>query len=260
MFHTAHQLPNIINSTVETNRISVIIIAYNEEKYIAIILKALSVQTIKNFEVLVVDSNSSDSTEMVSKEFAPDFKEFTYIKLDRTCGPAYGRNKGAEAAKYNRLVFFDADTSIKGNFIERIDRELQKRKLDVATCPIRIFEGNMASNLGAFFLNSFMILLKPVYSSGYGACFISTQETHKLVGGFDETIGICEDCHYIKQARRTHGFRYGILSPYFYTSDRRAKTEGGLLFMLKYIKIHLYRMLTGKEILKENIEYNYGNF
>lgn len=245
---------------MDKNKFSIIIIAYNEEKYISGILKSLSHQTVNNFEVIVVDSNSSDKTDVVAKKFAANIKEFTYIKLDVTNGPAFGRNRGAEAAKYNRLIFFDADTSVKSNFIERVDYELQKRKLEIATCRIRVLEGGLASAFGAFFLNSFMILLKPFYSSGYGACFISTRNAHRLVGGFDESIGVCEDCNYIKKARRKHCLQYGILSPFFYTSDRRAKSEGGLKFMFKYIKIHLYKMFTGKEILKEKVVYNYGNF
>lgn len=245
---------------MENSKISIIIIAYNEEKYISGILGALTNQTLKNFEVIVVDSNSTDNTEEISKSFSNDFEEFSYLKLDAAKGPAYGRNKGAEIAKYNRLLFFDADTSIKKDFIQRISLELDKRKVDVASCPIRILEGGLASDFGAMFLNSFMIGLKPVYSAAYGACFISTKNVHQKLSGFDENIGLCEDCNYIKKARRLHKFKYGILTPYFYTSDRRAKAEGGLKFMFKYIKIHLYRMLTGKEISKEEIDYNYGEF
>jgi len=245
---------------VGSRKISIIIIAYNEEKFIAGILKALKNQTVENFEVIVVDSNSSDKTEQVARGFSSYFKEFAYIQLDTAQGPAYSRNRGAEIAKYDRLLFFDADTSVKNNFIQRIDSEIKKRKLDVATCPVRILEGGIASDFGAFFLNSFMILLKPIYSSGYGACFITTQKVHKQIGGFDEKIGLCEDCNYIKKARRKHHFKFGILSTCFYTSDRRAKAEGGLRFILKYIKFHLYRMLTGREIFKEDIVYNYGNF
>lgn len=245
---------------VGSRMISIIIIAYNEEKFIAGILNALINQTVKNFEVIVVDSNSIDKTEQVAGSFSSYFKEFTYIKLDAAQGPAYSRNRGAEIAKYNRLLFFDTDTSVKNNFIQKINSEIEKRKLDVATCPVRILEGGITSDFGAFFLNSFMILLKPVYSSGYGACFITTQKVHKQIGGFDEKIGLCEDCNYIKKARRKHHFKFGILSSCFYTSDRRAKAEGGLRFMFEYIKIHLYRMFTGNEILKEKIVYNYGNF
>ncbi|WP_291855753.1 glycosyltransferase [Marinilabilia sp.] len=242
------------------NKISIIIIAYNEEKYIAGILNALINQTVKNFEVIVVDSNSIDKTEQVTKAFACHFEEFRYVRLDAARGPAYSRNRGAEVAKYERLLFFDADTSVKSNFIERINNQIKKRNLDTATCPIRILEGGWSADLSALFLNSFMYFLKPVYSSGYGACFISTREVHNLVGGFDETIGLCEDCLYIKKARREHHLKHGILTPYFYTSDRRAKAEGGILFILKFAKLHLYRMISGKEIQKEEIVYNYGNF
>jgi len=240
--------------------ISTIIIAYNEEIYIQGILSALNNQTTDNFEVIIVDSNSSDNTEDVSKEIASDFKEFTYLKLDSARGPAYARNRGAGAAKYERLIFFDADTSIPSDFIERIEKEIKRKNLCVATCPARILEGGSVASFGALFLNTFMILLKPIYSSGYGACLITTQEVHNLVGGFNEEIELCEDCNYIKKARKTHQFKYGILSTHFYTSDRRAKSEGRLKFFLKYIKIHLYRMFTGKEILKGKIVYKYGNF
>jgi glycosyltransferase involved in cell wall biosynthesis len=246
---------------IEKNKkLSVIIIAYNEEKFLPGILQSLRNQTRDNFEVIVVDSNSSDKTESIAQEWASEFREFTYLKLDAVRGPAYGRNKGAEAAKYERLVFFDADTSVNTNFIELIDAEITKKNLDVATCPIRILEGGLSSRFAAFFLNSSMILLRPVYSSGYGACFISTRAAHQFVNGFDEEIGLCEDCNYIKKARRNKTFSYGILSPCFYTSNRRAASDGEVRFMLRYIKIHLYRMLTGKEIRKDTIVYNYGNF
>lgn len=240
--------------------ISIIVIAYNEEKYIKGILSALINQTVKNFEIIVVDSDSNDKTEEVSKEILSDFKEFTYIKLDSARGPAYGRNKGAEAANYDRLIFFDADTSVNCDFVEKIEKEIKSKNLNVATCPIKILEGGIVAGFGAMFLNTFMILLKPFYSSGYGACFITTQKVHNLVGGFNEEIELCEDCNYIKKARDIYHVKYGILSTHFYTSDRRAKSEGRLKFMLTYIKIHLYRMFTGKEILKDKISYNYGYF
>lgn len=240
--------------------LSIIIIAYNEEKYISGILSSLSNQTFKDFEVIIVDSNSSDKTETVAKKFSTNFKEFTYFKLEVAKGPGYGRNKGEKIAKYEKLLFLDADTELNNDFIERIVNELENKKIEVATCPIRIVEKSLISNLGAYFLNSFMIFLNPVYSSAYGACFISTKRIHSKVNGFDENIAICEDCNYVKKARRLHNSKFGILKPYFYTSDRRAKTDGGLSFMLMYIKIHIYRMFTGQEIMKGKIKYNYGNF
>lgn len=240
--------------------LSIIIIVYNEERYIHLILDSLAKQTFKGFEVIVVDSNSTDETETVAKRFAKYFSEFRYHRLDCTRGPAYGRNRGVELSKYNRLLFLDADTKYPKNFIANSLKEINRNKIDVATCPISIAENNILSNLGTQFLNMFMIILKPIYPSAYGACLFSTKEVHSRIGGFDENIGVCEDCNYVKKAIRKYNYKFRILRPHFYTSDRRVKVEGNLGFMLKYIKIHLYRMISGKEIINGTIEYNYGEF
>lgn len=244
---------------MKKNKISIIIIAYNEEKYISGILDSLKNQTNKDFEVIIVDSKSTDHTELVVNAFANSFDEFRYITLHTALGPAYGRNQGAALAHYDRLLFFDADTRVEPDFIERITQELIDRKLDLATCPMRIAEGTFLSTVGALWLNGFLSLLKPIYSSAYGACFLSTKEVHAHVGGFDEHVGICEDCHYVKKARRHHQYTFGILTPYFYTSDRRATTEGRFTLLITYLRVHVYRMFTGKEISRSDIPRILGN-
>jgi glycosyltransferase involved in cell wall biosynthesis len=240
--------------------LSIIVIAYNEEKYLPVLLDSLNRQTFTRFELIVVDSNSTDDTERVAMEFENKFENFRFIKLDKPRGPAYARNQGAEAASYERLIFLDADTRLKHDFIQKVMHELEKSQADVATCPIRIREGALKSNMGAMFLNAFMIGLRPVYSAAYGACFITTKTVHQQIKGFREDLGVCEDCNYVKRARRDHQFSYQILSPIFYTSDRRALNEGEIGLMLKYIKIHTYRMFTGKEVLRDEITYDYGSY
>lgn len=244
---------------MEEIELSVIIITYNEERYIQRILSALASQTEKNFEVIVVDSNSTDNTEERALKFKHYFKEFRFYQLDCTRGPAFGRNRGAELAKYNRLLFLDADTDLEIDFIEKALYQIKSQEVDLASCPVKIMEKSWLSDFGAGFLNFFMKMLKPVYSAGYGACIFSTKAVHYAVSGFDEDLGICEDCNYIKKARRLYNYNYKILKPYFYTSDRRAQTKPGIKFLTDYIKIHTYRMFTGKEIKKEEIDYCYGN-
>lgn len=240
---------------MKTEGLSIIVIAYNEENYLPWLLDSLINQTNDNFEVIVVDSNSNDRTELIAKHFGGFFKEYKYIKLDRTNGPAYGRNKGAEKAKEHRLLFLDADTELEENFVEKALDKLDKKNIDVATCFVRIAEGRMAANMGSAFLNFMMFILNPFYTSAYGACLFSTREVHVYVNGFNEDIVVCEDCNYVKKARGLYKFR--ILKQKFYTSDRRANTEGGFRFMMKYIKIHAYRIFTGKELLRGSIEYSY---
>lgn len=239
--------------------LSIVVIAYNEEHYLPQNLVSLSLQTERDFEVIVVDSASTDGTAAVAREHADALPAFRYLKLPQALGPAYGRNKGAEIATGDRLLFLDADTVLKPDFIALTTAQLAAAKADVATCPLRLVEQSMLSHAGAVFLNLAMRVLNPIYPCAYGACLFSTREAHETVKGFDESIGICEDCHYVKKARKA-GFRFRVLNPAFHTSDRRARREGGARIMVKYIACHLRRMLTGREIMKENISYPYGEF
>lgn len=256
--HCADQIANG-NSVQTTQPVSVVVIAYNEERYLSHNLTSLANQTSRNFEVIVVDSNSSDKTEAVARKFANELPGFRYLKLSQAKGPAYGRNRGAEIAANNQLLFLDADTVLNPRFIADTTDELAARGVDTATCPLRILENSTISKVGVAFLNTAMRWLSPVYITAYGACLFSTRQVHDAVGGFNERIGICEDCNYVKKARK-QGFRFGVLTPVFHTSNRRARREGGCRIMFQYISSHLWRMFTGREIFREDIYYPYGDF
>jgi glycosyltransferase involved in cell wall biosynthesis len=239
--------------------LSVIVIAHNEEKYLPRLLSALEEQTWREFELIVVDSDSTDATCQVAREYADRFKQFRLLKLGVAEGPGYARNRGAEAAGCERLLFLDADSYIEEDFLQACMDELQAHDVDVATCPIRIFEQSFLSNLGARFLNLLLRVFRPVYPAAYGACLFSTRSVHERVGGFHEELGLCEDCHYVKKVRKHADLHFRILHRIFYTSDRRARAEGQVRVMIKYLTAHAYRLLTGKEISRDQVDYSYGN-
>lgn len=251
--------PDLSDSAQKKDFISIVIIAYNEEKYLPALLASLEVQSFKDFELIIVDSNSTDRTTKAFEQFFTRFEEIRLIQLGCTKGPAYARNQGASYAKYSRLLFLDADTLLKKDFLQLIVNEMKTRRTDVASCRIRVAENGLVSNLGAYFLNMFMVGLKPFYTSAYGACLISTKNIHNRIGGFREDLAVCEDCNYIKRSKLLNA-KYHILKPFFYTSDRRAKNEGSMALFLKYLKIHSTRIILRKEILNGEINYNYGDF
>ncbi|BFN38346.1 glycosyltransferase family 2 protein [Fidelibacter multiformis] len=242
---------------MKEDKLSIIIVAHNEEKFLPKLLRSLSRQSFKSFEIIIVDSHSSDRTKEYAMKYKHAFPEFSYLLLDDTPGPATGRNKGAALANYPRLLFLDSDTILPPDFLEKSLAEIDRKHADLASGRARIAENHPLSRFGIHFLNFFMILLYPRYLSAYGACLFSTKDIHDRIGGFDESLGICEDCHYVKKAVKTQGLKYLILKAFFYTTDRRAKAEGGIPLMLKYIKSHLYRMITGKEIPRNKITYTY---
>ena len=97
--------------------ISVIIPAYNEEKLIESCLKSITRQEYprKNYEVIVVDGNSTDKTVSIAKKHADKVITQKFRK-----GPGLARNKGVKESKGRLLVFLDADTTVQKNFLKEV--------------------------------------------------------------------------------------------------------------------------------------------
>lgn len=239
--------------------LSIIIIAYNEEDHLPHLLDSLLHQTWRHFEVIVVDSKSDDRTREIALSHQKHFARFQLVELPAARGPAFARNQGFLHAKCERLLFLDADVTLEPGFLEAATDALRGSKIDLATCFVRPNKPSLPSSLGVLFLNASMRLLKPFYTTAYGACLFSTRTVHEGIGGFAEDLAICEDCNYVKRALRQGGLRFRILPLRFGTSDRRAHSEGSLYLLIKYIRVHLYRLFTGREIGAGKLVYDYGN-
>jgi len=95
-------------------KVSVVIPVYNEEKVIGECLESLFEQTGSDFEVIVVDDGSTDSTPTLLSEIKNP--NLHVLKQDHK-GPAAARNLGASRAKGDVLVFVDADMTFDKRFL-----------------------------------------------------------------------------------------------------------------------------------------------
>ncbi len=88
--------------------ISVIVPIYNGEDYISLTIESLLAQTFKDFELIIVDDGSTDSTPIMCEEFA---KKDDRIKLYHkpNGGLSDARNFGLEHAKGEYILFSDGD-------------------------------------------------------------------------------------------------------------------------------------------------------
>ena len=98
--------------------ISVLIITYNGAAKIATVLEALKLQTIRNFEVLVIVDGSSDDTVRVLDTFRHDFEQFKAI-IQPNCGRSMARNRGAAEAQGKLLIFYDDDMEPEADSVEK---------------------------------------------------------------------------------------------------------------------------------------------
>ena len=90
---------------------SVIILNYNGEKYISQCVKSVLKSDYDNFELIIVDNNSSDnSIKIIEREYSDS--RIKIIKSDKNLGFAGGNNLGVEYAKGKYFVFLNIDTVI----------------------------------------------------------------------------------------------------------------------------------------------------
>lgn len=95
--------------------LSVVIALYNAEKEIGICLNSIFNSDWKDFEVIIVDDCSTDSSLEIAKKYPCSF--FT---TGKNSGPAKARNIGAKNAKSNLLLFLDSDTKVEADSLRKI--------------------------------------------------------------------------------------------------------------------------------------------
>lgn len=102
---------------------SIIIPTYNKANLIIRSLETLTKQSLpaSDFEVIVVDNNSTDNTASKVKGFIADLPNFNYV-LEPKTGATNARHSGARLAKSDILIFCDDDGLYNDKFIEEVLR------------------------------------------------------------------------------------------------------------------------------------------
>ena len=105
---------------MENNKlISIIIPVYNIEKYLKECLNSILCQTYKNFEIILVDDCSSDSSFNICKEYESRDKRIKVIQNEvNSGGCGIPRNIGLKHVKGDYITFIDGDDLIPNNYLE----------------------------------------------------------------------------------------------------------------------------------------------
>ncbi len=116
--------------------VSVVIPMYNAEKYVSACLDSLLVQTLSNFEVIVVDDCSTDSSPAIVESYAEKFGG--RLKLAKTKknsgGCAVPRNVGLPFSRGEYIFFMDSDDFVTPTALEELYTQAKKFDADVVQC------------------------------------------------------------------------------------------------------------------------------
>ncbi|TGM27924.1 glycosyltransferase family 2 protein [Leptospira selangorensis] len=123
-------------------KVSVIMPAYNAASFLEESVNSLLNQSYKDWELLLVDDCSKDSTLEVAKKIAIEDKRIQVILKEKNSGSADTRNKGIELAKGEYIAFLDADDLWESDFLEKMIPFMEKNKSPFSFASYRIIDEN----------------------------------------------------------------------------------------------------------------------
>jgi glycosyltransferase involved in cell wall biosynthesis len=188
--------------------ISVVIPVFNRERFIKRAIDSVLAQTLREFELIVVDDGSNDNTPLILKSYEDKIKVIT----TENRGVSHARNRGIEASKGSWVAFLDSDDEWHKDKL-KLQREFHRKNGDIL----------FSHTLERWIRDSKEIKQKKVHKKPSGYCFLenlpfckiapSTVMMHRglfeRVGMFDESLEVCED--YDLWLRVTKEFEVGLV-------------------------------------------------
>lgn len=230
--------------------LSIVIPTHFEEEALPDLLKSIRRQTYRDYEIIVADNNSTDRTREIAKEYGA-------VITGGGNHPGKGRNRGAEVAKGDVILFLDADVVLEPEtWLEDKMAEFERRKLDVAGVAIKPMGDRFVDRFSHGVYNVYTRLTQGFLQHIGGFCFFARRSAFERAHGFDEAITVAED-HDL--ARRIAKFgKFGVLGgPGIAVSVRRFDRDGRLKIFAKYLQVEAHSILKGG--VKKDINYTWGH-
>ena len=193
---------------------SVIIPVYNRIDEVDDLLRSLCEQTMKDFEVIIVEDGSSEPCGDVVARYADRLNVSYYFKENE--GRSIARNHGIERSTGKYLIFFDSDCVIPPGYFETLDRHLSESPLDCFGGPDAAHHSfTPVQKAISFAMTSFLttggirggkVQLEKFVPRSFNMGY--SREVYNRVGGFREMFS--EDIDMSTRIRRA-GFSIGLI-------------------------------------------------
>lgn len=176
--------------------ISIVVPAYNEEEKIADCLASLRDQTTATeYEVIVVDNNSTDATVTIARTFEDSMR--LRIISEKVQGRGAARKTGWEAAVGDIVFSTDADATVPPNWIDTFLKVLEQNPDVVGVCgPVRINDCGRLRNMVFNISHPIFMRWYRVFFGHYLLCgfsFALKKSAYENSGGFDASNNGQED-------------------------------------------------------------------
>jgi glycosyltransferase involved in cell wall biosynthesis len=175
--------------------VSVVLPTYKRAHVLPYAIRSVLNQTYMNWELIVVDDNSPDTTPDVVKSFQD--ARIRYARNEQNLKLPGSLNKGFSLARGDYLTWTSDDNLFADGAIQKMVRRLQVGDCDLVYADYYLFadidaEGNALDKRHERLPGS----LQLEKSNHIGACFLYTRQAYETVGDYDPDLFLVEDYDY----------------------------------------------------------------
>ena len=224
---------------------SVVIPLYNKEKYIQRTIQSVLRQTLKDFEIIVVNDGSTDESlkkALQMKKISDKIK----IVDQKNQGVAVARNTGVENAEGRYIAFLDADDEWRSHYLETIDRLTDKfPESDFYVTAYCVVMGNGKYNYSSRLtpkegcLESYWMTFQYPYDFVWTSATVIKKEAVLRAGGFQAGEKIGQDLDlWARVARNNPRVAYSseVCVNYNRAAESNARTRVRIAYAGAFIK------------------------
>ncbi|MBH58816.1 MAG: hypothetical protein CMO19_00140 [Thaumarchaeota archaeon] len=161
-------------------------------------LQSIKNQSYSNYEVIIVDDNSTDDTYEITKKFCQNDDRFSIVKINHDnpdwVGKNYACHKGYKKSNGSILLFIDADTEHHSNSVLSSFSYMQQNNLDVlTTLPQLICPDFWGKLILPILISMINIVYSPLFLNSkhtpiaylIGAFILIKKQTYDSIGGHE---------------------------------------------------------------------------
>ena len=178
--------------------VSVVIPAYNVERYLAEALDSVRAQSLTNWEALVVNDGSTDETLAIARRYAELDSRILVIDQENQ-GVSAARNAAIEASRAEAIAFLDGDDLWHRDKLEIQLTCMREREVDIVSCSFAecdpegaLLPTGESGPLGEFESEEFFRLCYSYFFLLPSAVMVRSEALRRL-GGFDSSLRAHED-------------------------------------------------------------------
>ncbi|MDO1605764.1 glycosyltransferase [Lactobacillus sp. YT155] len=215
---------------------TVVMPIYNAEEYLKKSLDSFVDQSFKDFQLIMIDDQSSDDSVAICEQYTKEYENFKLIQHKENQGVSAARNTGIHEANSQYITFVDSDDWVDPEYLAFFVEAFEENDIDLACCGFMVETDKNSKQKGIFKNTGAVVdrneLLKRIISANGSVMGYAWNKAYKLELikkndlSFATDVNLMEDAIFnVQYVSTTDNFYYSTKPLYHYYQRKNSTSH-----------------------------------